>query len=309
TPAVGDGPSLVSPAGIARSVEPPALYVTDDGLDAIVAVDLNSGQRTLVANATTAGAALERPLGLGLDLERGRLLVPTDLAAAEGVFAVGLQTGTSQPVSDASSADDRGLPMDTPRGRVALEPGGGTALVGDAGRDSVLRVDLVTGQRTTLSGPDQAQLRGVQSIALDPLNGRALLTTGSRNNDAIFDGLVGVDLVSGARTVLATLSTSSAPVGTGIDMTNPRAVGLDRGRALIFDADLDVLVAVDLNTLDRSLVSSGHVGRGDLLRVPDNFRNALDIDSQRRLVYVVSQGSSRINLVDLETGDQVTISQ
>ncbi|MEL6184960.1 MAG: hypothetical protein AAFU79_10075, partial [Myxococcota bacterium] len=219
-----------------------------------------------------------------------------------------ISSGMGTIISGDDSPDEMSETFASPRGRVALEPDGMTALVADTSRDSVFRINLTTGERTTLAEAGGAGLEGVQTVVIDAINARALVTVASTGTDTVLDGLLAVDLMSGALTPLATRSTDMPMVGMGVDMTNPRGLDLDGTRAIVFDSDLDAVIAVDLNTLVRTVLSSAMVGDGDLLRVEGNNANALAVDPIARVAYTVSELDRRVNQIDLVSGDQVTIS-
>ncbi|MEO1233445.1 MAG: hypothetical protein AAFZ18_31575, partial [Myxococcota bacterium] len=307
-PRVGSGPDLASLTGIALDSSTGSLYVADDGIDAILRVDLATGDRTLVANSMSPGTAMVQPRGLGLDAANGRLLVPDNDSSLDAVLGIDISSGMGTIISGDDSPDEMSETFASPRGRVALEPDGMTALVADTSRDSVFRINLTTGERTTLAEAGGAGLEGVQTVVIDAINARALVTVASTGTDTVLDGLLAVDLMSGALTPLATRSTDMPMVGMGVDMTNPRGLDLDGTRAIVFDSDLDAVIAVDLNTLVRTVLSSAMVGDGDLLRVEGNNANALAVDPIARVAYTVSELDRRVNQIDLVSGDQVTIS-
>ena len=310
-PAVGMGPALNNPFGIVYNAEQNTLYVADDGLDAIIAVDLATGDRRTVADNTSPGVTLVQPRGLGFDPANNRLLVPDNSSMLDAVVGVDLSTGEGTIISGDDSPDEMSETFGSPRGRVVVEPSGLTGLVADTFRDSVFRFDLATGERTTLAEGGDAELEGVQTVAIDVANNRALATVASTTNDDVLDGLLAIDLSSGERTTLASRSTDMPAVGTGIDMTNPRGLAFDEanGRALIFDADLDALISVDLASLERTVVSSTTAGGGDLLGVAGNDTNAIDIDRENQRVFAISEDSGQVLLIDVASGDQVIISR
>ncbi|MCB9732823.1 MAG: hypothetical protein H6745_09455 [Deltaproteobacteria bacterium] len=307
-PAVGSGPTFADPSGVVVDPMGRVVYVADDGANAILAIDLVTGARTVVADSTSSGVVLEEPRGLGWDAANGRLLVPDN--ALDAVVAIDIATGMGTTVSDDSSVDDASSDFGSPRGAVVVEPAGTTALVADTARDAVYRIDLADGTRTYLAH-DVPLLDGVQTLELDAANNRVLVTASSSTSDTVLDALLAVDLTSGAITVLANKSTDTTPVGTGVDMTNPRGVVLDavNGVAYVLDADLDALVAIDLTTLERTIVADATTGSGDHLSVLGNDSNALAFDSQRGVFYAVAQDTGALVAIDVATGDQVVIAR
>ena len=197
----------------------------------------------------------------------------------------------------------------SPRGRVAVEPEGLTAIVADTARDSVFRIVLATGERTTVVEGGDRELEGVQTVAIDTVSNRALATVASTDNDDVLDALLAISLTDGSTTTLASSTAPSA--GTGVDMTNPRGLAFDptNNRALIFDADLDAIIEVDLMTLARTVVSDASVGNGNHLGAVGNNTNAIDLDEANQRLFVVNENTGQVMLIDLVSGDQVVISR
>ena len=290
-PGVGAGPALESPVGVVYDPSKEVLYVADDGPNAIVSVNLASGDRSVIADSNSGGTTLLQPRGLGFDVANNRLLVPDNNSTIDGIVGISLETGEGTIVSGDDSPDEMSESFASPRGRVAIEPGGMTALVADTSRDSLFRFDLMTGERTTVVEGGDRELEGIQSVAVDATNARALVTVASTGDADVLDGIVAVDLTTGSTTTLANRSTDAPAVGSGIDMTNPRGIVLDEAnnRALVFDADLDALISVDLDTLDRTVVANENVGNGDHLGVVGNNANFIELDAGNQRVFAVSE--------------------
>ncbi|MEO1234684.1 MAG: hypothetical protein AAFZ18_37915 [Myxococcota bacterium] len=303
-PRVGTGPRVFSLAGAVLDSDHSRLFVADRGAQAIVEVNLATGARTYLTDPLSTESLLT-PRGLGLDASMSRLLV-TD-SALSALLDVDLETG-AVGIFSSSDLQPTSEQVESPNGPVVLEPSGTSAVLVDTLRQSVLRVDLRTGERTVLARASEPDQGAVRAIALDNDRGQALVTLGSSDRPQVFDGIMSVDLVSGETRLRPTRDVVTISDGQGVEMTNPRGIEVDGDRALVFDADRDAIIAVDLDTWDRTEISGPGWGRGDVLTVENNNTNALTVDRERRVAFAVSGRDSRVNMVDLETGDQVTIS-
>jgi sugar lactone lactonase YvrE len=198
------------PRGIALDSANARALVVDEGLAAVVAVDLITGARTVLSDGSTPDAdnAFGEPRGIALDSANARALVVDEALTA--VVAVDLVTGARTILSD-SSTPDANNPLRDPFG-ITVNSANGRALVTSKSPfdifelTAVVVVDLATGARTILSNsstPDVANaFRFASSIALDSANGRALVVDGG----GLFfpdPTVVAVDLVTGARTIVA----------------------------------------------------------------------------------------------------------
>jgi hypothetical protein len=308
-PPVGTGPGLVDPLGLALDSEAGVLYVADDGQAAILSIQLETGERAVLADGTTGGTTLDAPRGLGLDLANNRLLVPDN--GLDAIVGIDLTSGMGTSVSDDDSPDETSETFSSPRGAVTVDSGGMFGYVADTARDSVFRFDLATGERFTLAEAGDAELEGVQTVLLDEANNRAVVTVASTGDDDVLDGLLAIDLLTGERTTLASRSSDMPAVGTGLDMTNPRGLALDlaNDRALILDSDLDALIAVDLTTLERTVISSEANGNGTFLTLENHNTNSIVLDAPNQVVYAANETGSQVILIDLTTGQQVVFTR
>ncbi len=311
TSALAAGPSLSNPRGIALdgTQNPPRLLLADDGLNAVVAIDLNTGDRSIIADRMHGQAfgmsEFAQPRSIGLDPANQRALVAD--ATRDALLEIDLRVGPTLGDRRVLSDDDSGaVNFASPRGTVALL-GDGTALIADTAADALFRVTLSDGARTALvrGGPN---LEGIQDVAVDRSQSPPRIAfTVSTSADGVLDaGVVAVTLSDASLTVLATTTT----VGSGPIMTNPRGVAWDvgngRSRLLVMDADLDALIALDPATMIRGTVSDSR--NGDMLEA-NGTSNALAVDAQNDRAWIISQDNDRVVLVHLITGDQIIISE
>lgn len=279
---------LVVYSGLIRSEENESMeldlannrvLVTDIGLDAVVAIDLKTGTRTIISDTMTgSGVGLERPDDIALDVANNRaLIVDADLGA---LVEVDLSSGDRTVISDSSTGS--GVELQVPR-RIALDETGSHAYVVDTANDSIVEVDLATGDRTTLS---DAFISPV-GIAIDTINSRAIVA------DIFGDTIYSTDLNSGDTEIL-----SSEAVGSGPALEEPRRLTLDmsNNRALVLcrSGSLHILMSVDLTSGNRSFIVSGIPYFADLTFDEEGARAlAVNFDS--------------LSAIDLATREQTSI--
>jgi DNA-binding beta-propeller fold protein YncE len=236
---------------------------------------------------------LVRPSAIALDAAGGVALVMDDASAS--LVSMDLATGVRRVLHHEArkpGAEHQGF-MD-----VALDPAGDRAFVLDFGLQSVIEIGLPGARRviadaSTGSGPVLMQ---PVSMVLDAAGNRLLVLDGT------LGALVAIDLASGARAVLADASTGAGPaLGAGNDM----ALDVAGNRVLIADPWLENpgLVAVDLATGDRAVVSSATAGAGPELFHPQAV--VVDAAGNRALLHDVGGGA--LLAVDLATGDRTVI--
>lgn len=234
----------VTPAG-----DPDTVLYTSDALTFTGRLDV----MMILVESSVAG---ESPLSLLLQTTgSGEALDRSTVARARAVHLspdapaldlIGTAATTSFPeVLFSNAANPVGVAVDAANGR---------ALVVDNQLPAVVAVDLGTGARTVLSDQGSAgkPFRKPVGIALDTVNNRALVT------DEGLSAVIAVDLATGARTILSsgTVPNTTAPVLSG-----PIAITVDaaNGRALVLDNRLQALVAVNLATGGRTVLSSNTV--------------------------------------------------
>ena len=233
--------------------------------NAVYSADLTSGVvTTLSDNVTPSGAnPFSYPTSIAIDAPNNRALV-VDIAL-NAVLAVDLNSGTRTILSN-NTTPNSSVPFVAASG-VAPDSNSNRAFILDQGLGAlaIKTVDLSTGSRSILSSetmPDaNTPFRNPRSIALDHVNGRALVTEGGLGASAVY----AVDLATGERSVL---SGSSTPDGTNW-LVEANAIAIDSlgRRALIIDRRYDQSVlrfrhavfAVDLDSGTRTILSDDTV--------------------------------------------------
>jgi DNA-binding beta-propeller fold protein YncE len=166
---VGSGPALQVATGIALDLVNGRAFLADSSADAVIAVDLATGDRTVFAEGLSGST--NGLTSLVLDAAGNRLLV-TDMAT-DSIHAIDLLTGDTTLFSGAGTG--AGTPFTGPRDLV-LDPARGRALVLDselavytlsAQRPQILSVNLATGNRGLVKTLDMSPRAGVLDDARD----------------------------------------------------------------------------------------------------------------------------------------------
>lgn len=339
------GPDLASPEDLDLDLAHNRLLVPDRSLDAIVAVDLTTGTRTILSDATHgSGPTLVDPEriavapapGLALIVQRNSSdLLGVDLTTGNRFVVSGTGHGTGPAFAGIES--------------VTFDAASGLAFVG-SGDDSIFQVNVATGARKQLVLEDNGgpiHLTGIGDLFLMP-DGRAVTSVGGLNT------LVAIDLARDERTDLEVPLVGAGPrltfvvhlaadadsaecfaletnfrgfplvaidartgdrrivsdpdVNGGPVVQNPLCftVATRRGIGLAVDNFLGAMVAYDLATGERSIVSDASHGGG----TPIQASEAITIDDPQDLAYVVDFDATgpRLVSVNLFTGDRTEIS-
>ncbi|MEM6730946.1 MAG: hypothetical protein AAF658_05290, partial [Myxococcota bacterium] len=303
---VGDGPRFTDPIGLALNAMDTVLYVSDSDTGRVLSVDLATQNRSVIADPFAESGTVLWPLGLVYDSAAERLLVPDNVNKSVVSFAAA--DGAMTVISDGDSPDDGSTTFATPNGSIGIESG--SLLVADSTRQAVFRVQESDGERIYLI-QDEDLLGDVQSVVIDTANNRALVAAGREGLQFRFEGIVAIDLADSTPTVLATANQDASPVGTGATLKSPVAIALDApNRALlIFDSELDAIISLALDTLDRTVLVDAETGNGDYLTYEFSRTNAMALSSADRLIYVANSRSGEVVEVDLVSGDQVVVAR
>jgi DNA-binding beta-propeller fold protein YncE len=285
---------VFEPSDIAVSPGGNLAVVFDLLTDALLTVDLATGERTFIADDDT---------GTGRDFQIIEQLAVDSMGATAyavdssdvTVLAIDLATGNRDVVSGDAAGGGEGMNDPT---AIALDEVNGTLLVGDDGDNTLLAIDIATGERTVLSGVDSGgtshgagpELDTIEAIVFDAPNNRVLVA------DSGLVALVEVDLATGNREIL-----SDDATGAGPNLVFPVgvALGANAGEAFVADEGRGAIVRVDLaNAGDRSVVSGSQTGSG--VPLSDVHDLAMHPDGQRLLV--VDDGHLVPLVVDVATG-------
>lgn len=264
----------------------------DNGNQTVVAIDLDSGENTLILELDNSTDT--NPQDIALDSDNNRLLLVDNVTDA--LTAIDLSTNNQTIISNSSTGN--GINFSRPI-RVAMDSTNNRALVYDLDRRAIISVDLNNGDRTILSDDNTGtgpSLRGTTELLLDSENNRVLIPNMSLN------ALLAVDLNSGDRTII-----SDANTGNGINIDLLAATTLDsaNNRVLGFQGPpgANALIAIDLSNGDRSVIIDPEIG------ILTDIRSLSDaaIDSNNRLVVANFDLISNLLGIDLSNGNQSLI--
>ncbi|MEH6347728.1 MAG: Ig-like domain-containing protein [Bermanella sp.] len=276
----------------------------DNELDALAAVDLNTGIATILSDSSTGtGPDLEFPDSIVHDIDKNRVLI-TD-RNLKALLAVDLSSGNRTVLSNENTGD--GLNFNWPQS-VALNTLTNRGLIIDSNLDALIEVNLSNGDRIVISdnnGVGNGLEFGTPIKAVfDAINNRVLIL------DVGWGVLLGVDLETGDRTVLSGIPLA-APfplTGAGPGFTNPKSLTLDvaNNRVLVINATNytpDLLMAVDLVTGDRTVISESDLNSETNFGWPVGI--TLDAKNDRALV--VDSFRDTLISVNLSTGNRATV--
>ena len=271
------------------------LLVLDIDNESLVSIDTTSGVGTLISDSTTGtGPVFTTPIAMALDARRERALL-VDLALNQ-ILAVDLVSGDRTPFAVSRTGSGPSLAAAT---KLALDATDNSVLVAhtQAGQGGLIRVDLDTGNRNTLSDENTGTgplLDGLSGLAIDNQNRRALVT------DDMLDAVLSVDMSNGDRTVV-----SGSGVGSGTALSDPTALVHDiaNNRVLVTDGALDALLSINISSGDRTVVSAPGIGSGPLVASPTAI--ALDTNNARALV--LDADLNALIAIDLLSGDRSVI--
>ncbi len=222
-----------------------------DGSKGVLSVDLSvidiTRNRTLLSGAGAGtGPTLTAATSIAIDSEENLAYVGTTQTNAK-LFAVDMTTGNRTLLSD--STKGTGPTLRTVRAIVVDKDNNRLLAANDEfGGDFIFSVDFATGNRTIFSGAGVGS--GIDfsvpsSMVLDIANNRLLVA------DQLAHAIIAVDLTTGDRTEF-----SGANTGSGPAIDQPTGIVLvPNDIALIMDAGVDQLFALDMLTGERVLIA------------------------------------------------------
>jgi hypothetical protein len=295
--AIGAGPRFEEPRAMARLGE--TLVVADKAANALVSVDLQTGDRTVMLGGESSG--LREPALLTLDPTANRLLFVDDIAQAPRLMAMDPQTLLLSSVSGPEAA---GPALFNPVSMV-LDAANHRVLLADAGGQRITAIQLATGERTLLL--DDLPVRGIElgaSLALGADGNTLFMLAGS--NDGF---LLSLNLTTGERQTLSGEDPDTGDLiggpafalfgcfGMALDETRHRAfITCPSGNIQQVDLDTGQVSVVSGNSEE---INTGGAGPG----LVDPVALIADLDNQRLLVLDMAQRA--VMTTDLRSGDRV----
>jgi DNA-binding beta-propeller fold protein YncE len=301
---------FMMPVDVAFDTASGNAYVLDEGLGAVIVVDLETGKRWTLSDADDDGVArgvgdpLMQPRRIALDVARRRAYV-TDLTL-HAVVQIHLDHGHRTYVTGQGVGS--GPELKYPKG-IVLDANNDVAYVSDA--DALFAVRLSTGVRRIVSSAAAGSVVGAGPAVHVQLDLGADLAS---NRAYMFgaEALFAIDLTTGDRTLISTGFEFALPDGTlrgsGPYYTDAMAGALDlvNGRAFVADVRYKTVFAIDLESGDRSIVSTGadrdgvaH-GAGPALGLPFGLR----LDAAGTGLWLVDNSLAAVGHVDIATGDR-----
>jgi sugar lactone lactonase YvrE len=159
---------------------------------------------------------------------------------------------------------------------------------------AVFKIDLVTGDRSILSGPGVGTGPSIHNVneLVVAANGDIFVTAQT------LGAVVRIDPLTGNRTIL-----SGAGVGSGASFSAPFGIALtEDGDFFVYDSNDETVTFVDALTGDRTIISGEGAGSGPAF---DEFGNDLELLSEGMLV---TTNSKTIYRVDADTGARSILS-
>ncbi len=160
------------------------LLVADDSLDAILSIDVVTGEIEIFSDVLDGAQPFVTPTGMELDAIGHRLIVADEADGATAnikLFSVDLTTGARDVIAAANTGF--GPPLFDATDVAIVDPNLWIVAAGD----SLMLIDGETGQRLVLSSDEVGtgeSVFGVQKVAFDPF--RAVIYAWSGNFEALF---------------------------------------------------------------------------------------------------------------------------
>lgn len=226
---------------------------------------------------------------------RTRNIITADLTTSERSILSGPDTGTGPLITSPVS-----IALDTVGNRLFA-----VGLQNLSGGASVFEIDLANGNRSLISGQSLGagpNLMPPGEITFDPVNNRLLAATG-------LNSVMAIDLTTGDRSIFSRGGSSTEPdIGSGPAILGITSLAVDPGnnRVLVTDFMGGALLAIDLTTGNRTLLSGSSIGTGPFISVNTDSL-ALDPANNRAFVYSLSPPEALIE-INLVTGNRRVVS-
>lgn len=264
------------------------LLVSDAGLNALVEVDVTTGERReVVAERVGSGPHMIAIRDSYLSRDGSTLYVLDDGGnAGQKILAIDLATGNRTKIGSISS------PSNIRVGGIAADEDTGTlyASVGD----EIIALDLETEVSTVIASQSVgtgAVYSNVTDLIFDAAEGRLLFTDSGR--DALYD----VNLDTGVRSIVS----QEGVTGDGAALANPVSVVFSADKQSVYVANQqdDSILSIDLATGNRSVFINTCIGTSgeDNWSLGQNLQE-MHLDAESNILYIVN---NRALTYDLNT--------
>ncbi|WP_444896114.1 hypothetical protein [Microbulbifer sp. SSSA005] len=294
-PLVGSGPAfnpidMVQNFPEIRSNPANDYFIVLNHEGSIYSVQRDSGDRTQLTKWVSGDLT-----SLALTGSGGEAYTTRAAGTFGEIIKFDLSSGDYSVISSSNSSSPKGIGADmvNPRG-IALDEANGQLYVGDDSTDSILRIDIASGDRTTISGNGIGSGEPVyqpMDLIVDFDSNQIYVANGSAQN------ILQVDIATGNRSVV-----TSWTKGEGLRLENPWSIGrgADSDRLLVSGILIDpVVMSVDTSTGDRAEISSNHVGSG-----PSYVWNDISYNRETDRLLTVVIDSSIAAEIDLQNGNR-----
>ena len=292
----GTGPEFSRPVGIVNDDTNGRVLVIDSVLDAAITLDPASGNRAILGQTSFGnGPSLDAPLYFDVDAANGRLVV-----VDAGLNTIVVADLASRDRTEAASEIIVGVPRSARQ--VTVDSANNFAFYAGGSSISLLySADLATGTlriasgTSTGTGPDFL----VSGLTYDAVNERIIAS------DEFGVAVLGIDPATGNRFSISRAASNplgEPGVGTGPNFSLPRGLALDfvNDRVLVADDGRNAIIAADLISGDRTIISDDTTGTGaSLSRI-----SGIGLDSTNNRVLVAEFFPPSIVAVDLTSGSR-----
>jgi len=255
----GNGPTLPNPKSLRHTGSETAL-VLDSTLEALVSIDLATGNRHIISTAGSdnivevgSGPRMNSPIGIALNSDFSKAWV--SMREQASILEVDLMTGNRSLINP--SPIEGAAEFKLPNG-ISYDDDNNRILVSDIYLDRVQAVKLVNhtttiAARKYLTNNRNIKLSKPLDTVFDDINKRVYVV------DSALKAVVVWDTSNNTSKVLSSLTK-----GSGVSLLKPVAIDLDvtENTAYIADEKLNSIVSINLENGNRTVLSNQAVGSG-----------------------------------------------
>ncbi len=251
---VGAGPALSRVNAMTWDPVGNRLLAADIGRDDLLAIDVTTGDRTVISDNSDAGPPFQVTRSLVVDPDTGTIFAYEQ--NRESLYTVDRTTGERTVVSSAAGSTDgevgTGVALEGTR-NIVFDPASGNLFMTNTELNAILAIDPETGDRSIFSDPEpeSGDPVGAGSSFYYPFE-MALGDGELLVDDSHQEVLTSVDLTTGDRSVFL-----SSRLGEGYRFGNgPSQLAVNASGDTIYallDSDRKIL-SIDVATMDRTVI-------------------------------------------------------